>query len=56
MLSASDPATRPNSTIGPAVAVCTRATITADVDRVAISQAARVPCMVYPSAVQMQPM
>ena len=42
----SAPASNPNSSDGTVLAVCTRATMSADLVRVVISQAATVACMV----------
>jgi hypothetical protein len=55
-MSASAPATRPNSSDGAVLAVCTDATISGDGVSVAISQAAVVACIVYPSAAPTAPM
>jgi len=49
-MSARAPATRPKSSVGAVLAVCTSATMNADGVSVAISQAAIVACMVQPSA------
>ena len=54
-MSASEPASRPNKSDGAVLAVCTNATMSAEGVSVAISHAATVACMVYPSAVPMEP-
>jgi len=54
-ISAKAPATRPKSSVGAVLAVCTSATMNADGVSVAINQAAIVACMVYPSATPIEP-
>lgn len=55
-MSASEPASSPKKSDGAVLAVCTSATMRADVVSVAISQAATVACIVYPSATATDPM
>ena len=55
MISASVPAASPKRSEGAVLALWTNATMSAEGVSVAISHAATVACMVYPSAVPMEP-